>query len=178
MTTNPHPPQLAVTGLSAHVTTGTISYGNLRFRCAMGRSGRSINKREGDGATPIGTFALRQAFYRADRIVRPRTGLPLRALRPDDGWCDDPLDRNYNRHVMHPYPASAEALWREDHLYDVVVVVGHNDDRRIRGRGSAIFMHVAREGFVPTEGCVAMRRADLLRLLERTSLGSSIRIFA
>jgi len=113
-------------------------------------------------------------YYRPDRMPRPRTMLPLRALRPNDGWCDAPDDRNYNRPVRLPYPASAEEMWRRDRLYDIVVVLGHNDRPRRRGLGSAIFMHVARSGFEPTAGCIALRRADLARLLARLAPGSHL----
>ena len=110
---------------------------------------------------------MRAVLYRPDRMRRPRTPLPVRAIRRHDGWCDASADRNYNRPVRLPYPASAERLWREDALYDVVVVLDYNERPRVRGRGSAIFMHVARPGYAPTEGCIALARAHLLRLLER-----------
>ena len=122
-------------------------------------------KREGDGATPVGAWPLREVFYRPDRVARPRTRLPVTPLRRDDGWCDDPADRNYNRRVRLPYPAGHERLWREDHLYDLVVVLGYNDRPRACGKGSAIFMHLATPGFGPTEGCIALRETDLRRLL-------------
>ena len=137
----------------------------MRLRCALGRSGQRPGKREGDGATPIGVWPLREVFYRADRIGRPRTRLPVRALRADVGWCDEAGDRNYNRRVRQPYPSSAEMMWRSDGLYDLVVVLGYNDRPRRQGRGSAIFMHVAQPGWKPTAGCVALRLHDLYRLL-------------
>jgi L,D-peptidoglycan transpeptidase YkuD (ErfK/YbiS/YcfS/YnhG family) len=115
-------------------------------------------------------------LYRADRCQRPLTGLPVAVISPADGWCDAIADRNYNRRVRHPYPASAEALWRSDGLYDVVVVLDCNRRPRIRGRGSAIFMHVARPGFEPTEGCIALRRADLLHVLAALKRGARIHI--
>ncbi len=161
--------QLIVRGRSARATVGTISCGNLCFPCTLGWSGRSVDKREGDGATPIGAFMLREVLYRADRLSRPHCRLPLRPLRMSDGWCDDPPDRNYNRRVRHPYPAGAERLWRDDHLYDVIVVMSHNECPRIRGRGSAVFMHVAPSEMTPTAGCVALRLPHLLRLLEYLS---------
>lgn len=170
--------QLIVRGRSARAMAGTIACGNLHFPCTLGRSGRSANKREGDGATPIGAFLFREVLYRADRLARPRCRLPLRPLGMSDGWCDDPTDRNYNRHVRHPYPAGAERLWRDDHLYDVIVVLGHNDCPRIRGRGSAIFMHVAESEMTPTAGCVALRLPHLLRLLEHLSQRSVLWITA
>jgi L,D-peptidoglycan transpeptidase YkuD (ErfK/YbiS/YcfS/YnhG family) len=121
---------------------------------------------------------LRHVLYRSDRLLRPQTRLPIAALQARNGWCDDPRDRNYNRPVRHPYPASAERLWRHDHLYDLIVVLGHNDRPRVKGRGSAIFMHVAGPGLKPTEGCIALERPHLLRLIERAGRGATITILA
>jgi L,D-peptidoglycan transpeptidase YkuD (ErfK/YbiS/YcfS/YnhG family) len=98
-------------------------------------------------------------------VARPRTRLPVRAIRADDGWCDDPTSRNYNRLIKLPSKRSAEGLRREDHLYDLVLVLGYNDRPRVRGRGSAIFVHLARPGYTPTEGCIALSRRDLSALL-------------
>jgi L,D-peptidoglycan transpeptidase YkuD (ErfK/YbiS/YcfS/YnhG family) len=164
-----------VHALSARAANGILVLGNLRFPCALGRSGRRWRKREGDGATPAGSWPIREVLYRADRIGRPRTRLPIRPIRPEDGWCDAPNDRNYNRRVRHPYPSSAERMWRNDGLYDVVVVLGYNERPRVNGRGSAIFLHVARAGYAPTEGCIALELKHLLRLLQRLAPGSSIR---
>ncbi len=108
---------------------------------------------------------MRCVLYRADRLLRPRTGLPLRLLRPADGWCDDPASPRYNRLVRQPFAGSAEPLWRTDALYDVIVVLGYNDGPVVRGRGSAIFLHVAAADFTPTAGCVALNRGNLIRLL-------------
>jgi L,D-peptidoglycan transpeptidase YkuD (ErfK/YbiS/YcfS/YnhG family) len=171
-------PQLVVRGLSSRAQRGILTCGSLRFPCTLGRSGRRTSKREGDGATPIGRFAVRQAFYRADRVKRPRTALPVSPLRVNDGWCDDPNDRNYNRRVRHPYPASAEHLWRADHLYDLILVIGHNERPRVRGRGSAVFIHVAGPLLAPTAGCVALRRDDLMRLIERMSRSTILNVLA
>ena len=135
-----------------------------------------MRKREGDGATPVGVWRMREVLYRPDRVQRPRTQLPVKAIRPRDGWCDASTDRNYNRPVSHPYPASAERLWREDGLYDVVVVLDYNDCPRVRGHGSAIFLHVAKPGFAPTEGCIAFTRPHLLRLLARLGLRSAVAV--
>jgi L,D-peptidoglycan transpeptidase YkuD (ErfK/YbiS/YcfS/YnhG family) len=168
--------QFAVRALSAAAQRGIVACGGLALPCALGRSGRRVGKREGDGATPIGRFALREVFYRGDRVARPRSSLPVTALKATDGWCDDARDRNYNRRVRHPYSASAERLWRDDHLYDLVVVLGYNDGPRIKGRGSAIFMHVAAPGLKPTQGCIALDRRHLIRLIARASRGTHIAI--
>jgi L,D-peptidoglycan transpeptidase YkuD (ErfK/YbiS/YcfS/YnhG family) len=133
-----------------------------------------VLKREGDGATPIGIFSLAGVLWRADRNPPPRTGLPCRPIRPTDGWCDAVGDRNYNRPVRHPYPASAEHLWRADHLYDIVVVLAANTRPRVQGRGSAIFLHLARPDGGPTAGCVALSRRDLRLVLERLGRGARI----
>ncbi len=139
--------------------------GGWRFQCAVGRGGIRLAKREGDGATPAGAWTLREVFYRADRMAAPVTKLPLRALKPDDGWCDAPNDPQYNRPVRLPYPASAETLWRGDHVYDIIVVAGYNDAPVVPGAGSAIFLHIARSRYQPTAGCVAFAPGDLLKIL-------------
>ena len=141
---------------------------------ALGRTGIRGLKREGDGGTPLGRFPIRQVLYRADRVPLPRTWLPVRAIRDHDGWCDDPADRNYNRLIRLPSPRSAEGLKRADHLYDLVLVLGYNDRPRIKGKGSAIFVHVARPGFTPTDGCIALTRHDLTMLLMELRKGAVI----
>lgn len=140
-------------------------WGSGQRHCAVGIGGVGEKLREGDGVTPVGTWPLRRVFYRADKLSRPQTRLPLVAIGKDDGWCDAPGDPNYNRLVDLPYPASAEKLWRDDALYDIVVVIGFNDAPVIVGKGSAIFIHVAAPDFSSTRGCVALRENDLLELL-------------
>jgi L,D-peptidoglycan transpeptidase YkuD (ErfK/YbiS/YcfS/YnhG family) len=143
--------------------------------CALGRGGVRADKREGDGATPIGTWALRRVWYRADRLTAPpATALPLRAIAETDGWCDDASSPDYNRPVTLPHPARHERLWRDDAVYDVVVELGYNDDPPVAPRGSAIFLHVARPGFTPTEGCVALALGDLLALLRTCRGGDAL----
>lgn len=153
---------------------GLISVGGHVLRAALGRGGAKALKLEGDGGTPIGTFPLRQVLYRADRGSRPRTKLPVRAIRASDAWCEDPAHRSYNRLVKAS--AGTDRLMREDHLYDLVVVLGHNERPRVKGKGSAIFMHLARPGYTPTEGCIALSRPDLALLLRMARPASRIRI--
>jgi L,D-peptidoglycan transpeptidase YkuD (ErfK/YbiS/YcfS/YnhG family) len=146
---------------------GLLRFQGQVFRCALGRGGvrRAEEKREGDGATPAGLLPLRRLLFRADRLAPPVCAVPKEPLAPEDGWCDDPTHADYNRQVRLPHPARHEELWRADALYDVIGVLGWNDAPVQRGRGSAIFLHLARPDFAPTEGCVALAQSDLLRLL-------------
>ncbi len=166
--------QIFVRTLSSQRSTGWLEFGPFRFRCALGRAGLRARKREGDQATPMGVYRLGEARFRPDRGRRFQTGLVLKTLRRQDGWCDTVGDRNYNRLVRYPYSARAEQMWREDGLYDVVVVSSFNILPRVQGLGSAIFLHVARPGYLPTEGCIALAKADLVRLLSRLRAGDVI----
>ena len=147
------------------LSPGVAKWGERRFRCAIGAAGASRSKREGDHATPLGCFVLRRVLFRPDRMSPPVTVLPVAPLAEDDGWCDDPRDYRYNRPVKITDGAPCELLWRADTIYDVIVVLGYNDDPVVAGCGSAIFLHRAREDYAPTEGCIAMALDDLLAIL-------------
>ena len=147
-------------------TVGVLTFGGLRLRPALGRAGVRTHKQEGDGATPAGLLPLRRVLYRADRVARPRAAVPAMPLAPHDGWCDDPAHADYNRPVRLPHDGRHEELWRADAVYDLIGVLGWNDAPVVRGMGSAIFLHVARPDFAPTEGCVALALPDLQGLLE------------
>jgi len=157
---------------------GRLSWPGGEARAACGRGGVRADKREGDGASPAGTFPLLHLYYRPDRLKAPATGLPVTALQANHGWVDEPKDPHYNRLVSLPYPASHEEMWRADGLYDLVVLIGYNTDPPAPGRGSAIFLHVARPNFSPTEGCIAVAREVLLPLVGQLGQGSSITIRA
>lgn len=156
------------------VRDGWLQHAERRYRCAVGRSGVVRRKREGDGGTPAGRFPLRYLYYRADREALPETVLPALALTPDDGWCDQPDDPRYNLPVPRSYPARHEALWRDDALYDLVVVLGYNDGPPRPGLGSAIFLHVASPTYSPTEGCVAVAAPDLREILRHYRRGQHL----
>ena len=144
--------------------------------CAVGRSGvcDAAEKREGDGRTPRGEWPIRAALIRPDRGFAPPARLPWRWLREDDGWSDDPRDPAYNLPVRHPHRWSAELLWREDGLYDAIVLLGHNDRPPVSGLGSAIFLHLRGDG--PTEGCVALAREAMAALLARLAPSDLLRV--
>jgi L,D-peptidoglycan transpeptidase YkuD (ErfK/YbiS/YcfS/YnhG family) len=168
--------------------TAQTTYENLEYRdgrlywsvgsaaAAVGRGGVKADKREGDGATPAGAYRLLAVFYRPDRLPAPVSHLPVNPLAANHGWVDDPADRNYNRLVLLPYPASTEPMWRQDGLYDALAVIGYNMDPVVPGAGSAIFLHVAAADFAATAGCVAVEKEVLLALLPRLGPGSMITI--
>ena len=155
---------------------GWLIAGPLVIPVALGRGGIKANKREGDGATPRGRFKLNRLWWRPDRGPRPRTRLPVRRITPTDAWCEDPADRRYNRPIRLAPGAPGDRLWRDDHLYDLVIELDHNARPRIAGRGSAVFIHVARAGFAPTVGCVALRSGDLRKILSSVGLRCRLQI--
>lgn len=146
------------------------------FTCALGRAGVSARKVEGDGATPSGCFGMRNVLYRADRVAMPETMLPITTLRPEDGWCDAPDDPDYNRRVILPHRARCESLWRDDHIYDLIVVTSYNETPATPGKGSAIFMHIARDGYTGTEGCIAFSEPDFRLILAEIGPEDVIRV--
>jgi L,D-peptidoglycan transpeptidase YkuD (ErfK/YbiS/YcfS/YnhG family) len=155
-------------------TRGILEAGALRLPVALGRSGMKIGKREGDGATPIGRFLLLRLWRRRDRPAFGPSGLPERPIRPADLWCDASGHRLYNRPARAPLAASHEEMRRTDGLYDAVIEIGYNIRPRVMGRGSAIFMHLARDGYPPTAGCIALAPRDMRKLLPL--LGSGARL--
>ncbi|WP_234051574.1 MULTISPECIES: L,D-transpeptidase [unclassified Xanthobacter] len=161
-----------------HRHEGVLKAGERAMRVAIGRSGISPDKREGDGRTPAGRWRVLGLLYRPDAGPHPRTALPCRPIGRRDGWCDASGHRLYNHPVRLPFSASHERLWRDDAVYDLVLVLNHNTRPRIMGRGSAVFIHLARPGFAATEGCVALRRSDMRRLLARLTPGAEILIHA
>jgi len=176
--TSGHVPAIAVkrSGLARH--RGILTIADTAYPCALGPAGLAVRKREGDSATPVGRWPVRAVLYRPDRLPAPPSPLPVVPLAPDDGWCDDPSDRRYNTHVKLPIAASAEALWRDDEIYDIVVVLGHNDDPPVSGFGSCIFFHLARPGFSATEGCIAVTLAAMRSILSRITPETEFRVVA
>jgi L,D-peptidoglycan transpeptidase YkuD (ErfK/YbiS/YcfS/YnhG family) len=163
-----------VHSIKGNAQKGRVFAGNFNFSCALGKGGTTRKKREGDGATPLGSFHLRRLWYRTDQINRPQTRLMIRTIKPSDGWCDASKHPRYNKPVRLPFSSSHERMWRDDALYDCVIEIGWNDQPAIPGQGSAIFMHIARPGYKPTEGCVALSKKDLMKLIPR--IGPKTRI--
>ena len=153
-----------------------VQAGPLTFRAALGRSGRTAFKREGDGATPITRMRLLRGFFRSDHMRIGRTALPMSPIRASMLWCDASGNANYNRPVRAPFAPSHERMKRDDHLYDICLVMDWNISTRRRDRGSAIFFHLAKPGYTPTEGCVAIRLRDMQRLLPLIGPGTVVRV--
>lgn len=173
--------EILVTPTSENPSRGILTLGDKVYPCALGKSGVADIKTEGDNKSPVGQFKLRSVYYRYDKLDEPiYCQVPLMALLKEDGWCDDPKDNAYNKSVMLPYHASAEALWREDDLYDVLVVLGYNDEPVMPGKGSAIFMHVAKDlgdsDYLGTQGCVSLTKEDLLEILPVLTPETSLKI--
>lgn len=164
--------------LLVETRAGRLGHRGQSYRAAIGKGGPLplLEKREGDGATPLGRFRLLGALLRPDRVVPPQTALPWRWLRPCDGWSDDPADPDYNRPISHPHRFSAERLWRDDHVYDVVLAISHNSEPVVPGLGSAVFLHLARPDWAPTEGCVAVAAETMLAILPHLAAGEVVEI--
>jgi L,D-peptidoglycan transpeptidase YkuD (ErfK/YbiS/YcfS/YnhG family) len=166
--------------LLANVSAGTVTAFGETVPAAFGKGGSiaTAAKREGDGATPLGIWSIRAALLRPDRMATPATRLPWRWLRPEDGWSDGAADPAYNRPVRHPHTHSAERLWRDDHAYDVILILGHNDSPPVAPLGSAIFFHCSQPDRSPTEGCIAIDREILSGWLDRMAPGDMVTITA
>jgi L,D-peptidoglycan transpeptidase YkuD (ErfK/YbiS/YcfS/YnhG family) len=165
--------RIAVRTAAGTRTRGWLIAGPLAIPVALGRGGILANKREGDGGTPRGRFRPVRLWWRPDRGGKPQTRLPSRPIRPEDAWCEDPADRRYNRPIK---ASGGDHLWRDDALYDLLIEIDHNTRPRIAGRGSAVFIHVARPGFSPTAGCVALTKGRLRWLLARLDRRTVIEI--
>ncbi|MGM0629432.1 MAG: L,D-transpeptidase family protein [Patescibacteria group bacterium] len=148
---------------------GELIFKNRKYKVAIGKNGVAKNKEEGDGKTPIGCFKMRKILYRKDKVKIPKSPLSVREIQGDDGWSDDSSSPNYNELIKLPSNESHEVLWREDGVYDLIVPLGYNDIDTVPGKGSAIFMHIAKPEFTPTEGCIALLKEDLLEILKNIS---------
>jgi len=153
---------------------GILFFNSKEYKCVVGKNGVSVDKKEDDGATPAGCFPIRKIFYRSDKIQKPASPFETIELTKDDGWCDEISDSKYNQLVKLPYEGSHENLWRKDNLYDIIVVLGYNDNPPVSGKGSAIFIHIARPEFTPTAGCIALAFPDLIEILKNCDLNTQV----
>jgi L,D-peptidoglycan transpeptidase YkuD (ErfK/YbiS/YcfS/YnhG family) len=153
-----------------------LLFKKLKFKCSLGKNGVTKNKVEGDKCTPSGIYRLKQVFYRADRINKITTNLKKIKIKKNMGWCDDPSSKRYNRLIKIPYKFSHEKLYRKDHIYDIVVILNYNMNPVVKKRGSAIFMHITKKNYLKTLGCIALKKNDLLEILNRVKKDNIIKI--
>lgn len=153
-----------------------LLFKKLKFKCSLGKNGVTKNKVEGDKRTPSGVYRLKQVFYRADRINKITTNLKKIKIKKNMGWCDDPSSKRYNRLIKIPYKFSHEKLYRKDHIYDIVVILNYNMNPVVKKRGSAIFMHITKKNYLKTLGCIALKKNDLLEILNRVKKDNIIKI--
>jgi len=158
------------------VNNGFLKSKNSNYRCSIGKNGINSHKIEGDGCTPQGTFNIIKILYRPDKIGERKFFLETETILPFDGWCDDIESNYYNSQIKFPFNYSAEKLYRNDDLYDIVCIIDYNLNPVIKNRGSAIFLHVAKKDFSPTEGCIAINKNDLLKISLEMKRGTTIEI--
>jgi len=158
------------------VRKNILSFKGRSFKCAVGKNGITNNKIEGDGCTPEGNYYISQIYYRKDKVVLPSSNIPAIAIAKNFGWCDDINSGSYNKIITFPFTPSAEILFRDDNIYDIVCVINYNQDPIIKNKGSAIFLHIAKQGYLGTEGCIALNKEDLISLLTEITSTTNIRI--
>ena len=153
-----------------------LIYGNYKAKCALGKRGIDFKKKEGDLITPKGSYKIRFVLYRNDRVKKLQSKIRKIAIKKDMGWCNDPKSKNYNKLVKLPYDYSYEKLYRKDNCYDIVLVLNYNMNPIIKDRGSAIFIHVAKRNYKKTEGCIAIKKIDLLKVLRKINNNTKVKI--
>jgi L,D-peptidoglycan transpeptidase YkuD (ErfK/YbiS/YcfS/YnhG family) len=156
--------------------SGYLEYKNLKFRCALGKAGIKKKKKEGDNITPEGTFKIIRVYYRRDKIKNISTLIKKKEIKKKIGWCDDPVSSVYNKEIKLPSKFSHEKLYRKDNLYDLILVLNYNINPIIKNKGSAIFIHIAKKNYEPTAGCIALKKRDLVELLENIKKNTKIKI--
>ena len=159
-----------------YINNKFISYNNYKAKCAVGKRGISIKKKEGDFITPKGTFKIREIFYRKDRVQNLITRLKKTVIRKNMGWCDDPKSKKYNKLIYFPFKHSAEKLYRRENIYDIILVLNFNMNPVKKNKGSAIFIHVAKKSFQPTQGCIALNKYELLKLVKSIKINTVVKI--
>ena len=159
-----------------YINNKFISYNNYKAKCAVGKRGISIKKKEGDFITPKGTFKTREIFYRKDRVQNLITRLKKTVIRKNMGWCDDPKSKKYNKLIYFPFKHSAEKLYRRENIYDIILVLNFNMNPVKKNKGSAIFIHVAKKSFQPTQGCIALNKFELIKLVKSIKINTVVKI--
>ena len=153
-----------------------LTFDNYRIKCALGKRGISKKRKEGDFITPIGRYKIKIILYRKDRVKNLKTSLKKLPIHKKLGWCDDPNSRSYNKLIKHPFNFSAEKLYRRDNIYDIILVLSYNMNPIKKNKGSAIFIHIAKKNFNSTQGCIAIRKNELLKIIKKIKRNTLVKI--
>ncbi|MBM5787926.1 MAG: transpeptidase [Pelagibacterales bacterium] len=156
--------------------SGFLTFNKNKYKCSFGKNGFTKNKIEGDLKTPIGNFKVLDCFYRPDRVLKPKTNLNCKKIKKNMAWCDDPKSKEYNKLVSLPFKNRYEKLFRKDQCYDILITINHNIRPIKKNLGSAIFMHIAKKGYKRTEGCITLKKKDILALLKLIDKNTRIKI--
>ena len=153
-----------------------LTYGQNKVKCAIGKRGIGLKKKEGDLITPIGQYKIKYILYRKDRIKKIQTKLRKIVIKRNMGWCDDPKSKNYNKLINLPFNYSYEKLFKKENAYDIILVLNYNMRPIKKNKGSAIFIHIAKKNYKKTEGCVAIKKSDLLKILKKIKKNTKVKI--
>ena len=144
-----------------------LIFQNYKVKCAIGKRGINNKKKEGDLITPKGTFKIKKLLYRRDKIGAINTNLKKTVIKKNMGWCNDIKSKDYNKLISFPFRFTAERLYRKDNIYDLILVLNYNMNPIRKGKGSAIFIHIAKNNFSATEGCVALKKNNLIKVIKK-----------
>ena len=160
--------------MNIYIKKKTLIYKGYKLKCSIGKSGKTNSKKEGDLATPIGTFGIGALYYRKDRIKLPRCKLVKKIIKKNMGWCDDVKSKFYNKEISFPFKYNAEKLYRKNNIYDLVINIKYNQKPIIKGKGSAIFLHITNKKYKSTKGCIAIKKNDFLEILPKINKKTKI----
>jgi len=156
--------------------SGFLTLNKNKYKCSFGKNGFSKNKREGDLKTPVGNFRVLECFYRPEKIFKPKTNLNCKKIKKNMAWCNDPKSKKYNELISLPFRDKYEKLYRQDRCYDILITINYNIDPVTKNLGSAIFIHIAKKGYKSTEGCIALKKKDIVTLLKHINKNTRIKI--
>ena len=154
--------------------SGYLKYKDIKFKCALGKSGIRKKRTEGDNITPKGTFKIIKIYYRKDRITKINSAFKLIEIKKNMGWCDDPESKKYNQLIKLPSKYRHEKLFRNDRIYDLMIVLNYNMSPVIKNKGSAIFIHIAKNNYNKTKGCIALKKKDLIEIVSKIKRNTKV----
>ena len=159
-----------------HINNKYLIYGNYKAKCAIGKRGIGYKRKEGDLITPKGKYKIKYILYRKDRVKKVQSKIKKIIIRKNMGWCNDPLSKKYNKLVKLPTNCSCEKLYKRENIYDIILVLNYNMNPIIKNKGSAIFIHVASKNYKKTEGCIALKKIHLLKVIKKLKINTLVKI--